>query len=103
MITRFQIREEVELLERAIDGLEETFLSSSDPSIAVLAFVEKLSSQLGAIKHAYAHTAKDRNALPDQVMPYIRAIRDACAALEASLSGPPEDTNRSLEDDRWDG
>lgn len=102
MITRFQIREDVEAMERAMRN--EAFISPSDPSVAVMSFIERVSSQLGAIKHAYQHSANDRNALPGQIMPYLNSLRDACDALESTLhDAPPEDDNRSLEPGSWVG
>lgn len=95
VITRFQIREDVEAMERAM--VDETFLRATDPSVSVMSFIERASSQLGAIKHAYAHSMNDRNGLPDEIRPYLNAMRDACDALERSLEGPPEDDNRDLE------
>lgn len=101
MITRFQIREDVKALEEAMLG--ETFLRASDPSISVMTFLERVSSHLGAVKHAYARSANERSKLPDEIAPYVVAIRDACDALEAAMQNqdPPEDDNRSLESDRW--
>lgn len=101
MITRFQIREDVEAIERAM--VDETFMRATDPSIAVLTFLERIATHVGAIKHAYAHSASKRASLPADVAPYIAAIRDACDALEDTFDAPAEDENRSLESDRWGG
>jgi hypothetical protein len=113
-ISRFEIRQEYEMLQEALSGcLSETFLKADDPSISVLNFIEKMSDHMGSIKRAYSMGDQNRNNIVSSVMKELMAISDGVDDLYASLERSqqsPEDTNKDLSlgqdesaADAWEG
>lgn len=100
-INRFEIRQELNVLEQALFG--ERFLKDTDPSISIMNFIEQVSSEMGAIKHLYSKGAADRNEIVKPMQEKLDNLKAIIASLEQSLTtstDDPEDTNDALPADK---
>ena len=104
-LTRFDIRQEYKEISEAMAKttlpLHELFLKAEDPSVAVLDFIEKVSSSMSQIKRLYAANAQDRNAVMPGIISEVNEIGVACNEMvEKAMASKedPEDTNNGLDD-----
>lgn len=102
MVTRFEIRRELEVVQEATRQLDEKFMNQNDPSVCILSFIEDVSGAISVIKSMYIRNANDRNKIISEIDSEVDRVKEACRVLKMRLrrvdiGGEPEDVNKRIE------
>ena len=85
MVTRFEIRRELEIVQEATKRLDEKSMNQNDPSVCILGFIEDVSGAISVIKSMYIRDANDRNKIVSAVDSEVDRIKEACRVLKMRL------------------
>lgn len=102
MVTRFEIRNELRIVQEATRQLDEKFLNQNDPSVSILNFIEEVSGSISVIKSMYIRDSADRNKIVAAVDHEVEKIREACRQMKIRLrrveiGAEPEDVNKRID------
>lgn len=94
-----EIRREFNLLNEAIQQMDEKFIKGGDPSMMILHFIESIDKSMSAIKYLYNQNAQDRNKIVNPVLDEVGEIEKTCAEFKSVLAvqdDGPEDVNKTI-------